>query len=252
MSTDHILVHDEGGVRTVTMNRPDKRNALTAAMYSTMAEALEGADASMEVGAVVIQGSGGFFSGGNDVKDFLTNPPTGPDSAVFRFLRAIVGCGAPIVAAVDGPAVGIGTTMLLHCDFVLVTPHAKLHLPFIDLGLVPEAASSLLLPKVLGHPLAAEMLMLGRPIEPERAAAAGLVNAVVPADRLVAESQALAMALAAKPRNALRQTKALMRADRDAVRAVMDKEGALFAEALRSPEAIAAFQAFLMKSAARG
>lgn len=252
MSSEHILVQDEGGVRTVTMNRPDKRNALTAAMYAAMAEALEDADGDTGVGAVLIQGSGGFFSSGNDVKDFLVNPPTGPDSAVFRFLRAIVGCGAPVVAAVEGPAVGIGTTMLLHCDFVYAAPDARFHLPFIDLGLVPEAASSLLLPRLIGHIGASRMLMLGEPIEATEAHRMGLVSGLAAAGAVQERAREIANALAAKPRNALRQTKALMRADRDVTRAVMDREGALFGDLLRSPEAIAAFQAFLMKSAAKG
>jgi enoyl-CoA hydratase/carnithine racemase len=249
--SEHVQIGDQDGVRTITMNRLAKRNALTAAMYSTMAEALEQADSDTSVGAVLFLGGPGCFTSGNDVKDFLVNPPTGPESAVFRFLRALLACGAPLVAAVDGPAVGVGTTMLLHCDLVYATPAARLHLPFIDLGLVPEAGSSLLLPQTLGHRQAAEMLMLGTPIDGVRAAAIGLINAVVPADELSTVAAAAAAALAAKPRTALRHTKALMRANRPEVAAAMDRESTLFGELLRSPEAIAAFQAFLMKSVSR-
>ena len=244
--TDHILVTDsEDGVRTITMNRPDKRNALTVAMYDAMATAV--ATAGDNAGAVLIQGSGGFFTGGNDIMDFVANPPTGDDSAVFRFLYAILDCPVPVVASVQGPAVGIGTTMLLHCDVIHASPDARFSLPFIDLGLVPEAASSVLLPRLIGHVRAARMLMLGEALSAQEALEAGLITAIAPQEEVDAAARAAAATLAAKPRGAMSTTKSLMKPDRAELLAVMKKEGALFAQALRSPEAIAAFQSFLMK-----
>ncbi|MFC7334553.1 enoyl-CoA hydratase-related protein [Rhodocista pekingensis] len=252
-TTGHVLVEDADGIRSITLNRPDKRNALTVEIYETLAAALADADRADGVRVVLIAGAGGAFTGGNDLKDFLNNPPIAEDSAVSRFLQAIATCAVPIVAAVEGPAVGVGTTMLLHCDLVYATPDARLHLPFIDLGLVPEAGSSLLLPKLIGHQRAAQMLMLGEPLSGEQAAAVGLVNAVVPSADLLATARAKAAALAAKPPGALRRTKALMRGhDREAVLATMATEGRIFGELLRSPEAVAAFQAFFMKAAAKG
>jgi len=249
VTTEHVIVEDVDGVRIITMNRPDKRNALTMAMYDAMATALNGADRSAEIGAVLIRANGGLFTGGNDLGDFMNNPPTGADSPVFRFLNALVGCGLPIVAAVEGKAVGVGTTMLLHCDLVYAAPSAQFHLPFVDLGLVPEAGSSLLLPRLLGPARAARMLMLGEAVDAETAAAEGLVTAVIPAEQLDRTARAKASALAAKPRQALRHTKALMRGDLDAVRTAMVREGEIFGKLLRSPEAMAAFQAFFAKKA---
>ncbi|QJE73728.1 enoyl-CoA hydratase [Aerophototrophica crusticola] len=247
MTAEHILVQDQDGVRTVTLNRPDKRNALTVAMYEAMAKAVSTAEDD-GVGALLFQGSGGFFTGGNDIMDFVANPPTGDDSAVFRFLFAIATTKVPLVVAVEGQAVGVGTTMLLHCDFVYATRDARFHVPFIDLGLVPEAASSILMPRVLGTRRAARMLLLGEPLGAEEAFEAGLVTALA-ADAGSLRDTALgtARALAAKPRNALRQSKALMKADEAEILATMRKEGAVFAQCLRSPEAMAAFQAFLAK-----
>lgn len=244
--TDHILVEDADGVRTITMNRPDKRNALTIAMYDKMATAL------VEAGqgaarAVLFRGAGEAFTGGNDIMDFVANPPTSDESAVFRFLYALVESPIPLVAAVQGQAVGIGTTMLLHCDLVYAAPDARLHVPFVDLGLVPEAASSILLPRLIGHTRAARMLMLGEAMEAAEAAEAGLVTAIVPADRLAETAGAKAAALAAKPHNALRTAKALMKPNKAEVLETMKNEGKLFAQALRSPEAMAAFQAFLSR-----
>jgi len=245
--TTDVLVSDAGGVRSIAMNRPDKRNALTAAMYQTMADALLSADEDAAIGAVLISGRGGHFTGGNDLGDFMNNPPLTEDNAVFRFLHAILGFGKPVVAAVEGNAVGIGTTMLLHCDLIYAAPTARFAMPFVDLGLVPEAASSLLVPRLLGHPRAAEMLMLGAPMSAEEAARTGLINAVVPAEQLDAHAAKVAAALAAKPRTAMRHTKALLRGDRGHTREVMSREGRLFAEMLVSPEAKAAFAAFFAK-----
>lgn len=244
--TDHVLVEDADGVRRITLNRADKRNALTAAMYATMADALAGAsDAGIR--AILIQGSGGFFTGGNDIGDFLANPPTGDDAPVFRFLFNLAACPLPLVAAVEGMAVGVGTTMLLHCDLVYATPDAKFHVPFVDLGLVPEAASSILMPRTMGHAQAARMLMLGEALGADEALATGILSGIVPAAELVATAGAKASALAAKPANAMRHTKALMRPHQAEIKATMQREGEIFGRCLRSPEAMAAFQAFMMK-----
>ncbi|WP_119678868.1 enoyl-CoA hydratase-related protein [Indioceanicola profundi] len=244
--TDYILVEDANGVRTITMNRPEKRNALTVAMYDRMAEALTEAGEGA-ARAVLFRGAGGFFTGGNDIMDFVANPPTGDDSAVFRFLFALVEAPIPLVAEVEGLAVGIGTTMLLHCDLVYAAPDARFHLPFVDLGLVPEAASSILLPRRIGHARAARMLLLGEPLEAAEAAEAGLVTGIVPAEELGEAALAKATALAAKPANALRTAKSLMKPNKAEILETMRHEGELFGKALRSPEAMAAFQAFLGK-----
>lgn len=245
--TDHVLVRDEAGVRHIVLNRPDKRNALTAAMYATMAQALTGAAAGDGVRAVLFSANGGFFTGGNDIGDFLANPPADETAPVFQFLHALATSPLPLVAAVEGQAVGIGTTMLLHCDLVYAAANARLHVPFIDLGLVPEAASSLLMPRTMGHAMAARMLMLGEPLGAEEAKQAGILSGIVAEGELAATAKAKAEALAAKPAMAMRHTKALMRPNQGEVLALMKKEAGIFAACLRSPEAMAAFQAFMMK-----
>jgi enoyl-CoA hydratase/carnithine racemase len=231
-------------IRTLVINRPDKKNAITAAMYASLAADLTAARQDDTVGAVVITGAGAAFTAGNDLRDFLENPPTGLDSPVFQFLHALVEFDKPLVAAVRGVAVGIGTTMLLHCDLVYVAPSARFHMPFVDLGLVPEAASTLLLPRLVGHRRAAQWLLLAEPFDAAAAVEAGLANAIVPDDAVLAHAEAQAEALAAKPRSAVRQTKRLMHADREEVLAAMHREAERFHAALRSNEARAAFQAF--------
>jgi len=244
--SEHVLVNDADGVRTITLNRADKRNALTAAMYAAMAEALKSApDAGIR--AILFHGAGGFFTGGNDIGDFLANPPANDDAPVFQFLFALATTPLPLVAAVEGMAVGVGTTMLLHCDLVYASPDARLHVPFVDLGLVPEAASSILMPRTMGHAQAARMLMLGEPLGAEEALATGILSGIVPAADLAATALSKAKALAAKPVGAMRHTKALMRPNQAEVLATMKKEGQIFGTCLRSPEAMAAFQAFMMK-----
>lgn len=244
--SDHVLVSDADAIRIITLNRADKRNALTSAMYATMADAVQTApDAGIRV--ILFDSAGGFFTGGNDIGDFLANPPSGPEAPVFRFLGQLATTPLALVAAVEGMAVGIGTTMLLHCDLVYAAPDARLHVPFVDLGLVPEAASSLLMPRTMGHAQAARMLMLGEPIGAEEALAAGILSGIVPAADLAAHVRAKAAALAAKPAGALRQTKALMRPDQALILETMRKEAGIFGACLRSPEAIAAFQAFMTR-----
>jgi enoyl-CoA hydratase/carnithine racemase len=232
-------------IRTLLINRPDKKNSITAAMYLSLAADLEAARQDDDVGAVVIAGEGAVFTAGNDLKDFLENPPTGESSPVFRFLFALAEFDKPLVAAVRGPAIGIGTTLLLHCDLVYVAPSARFQMPFIDLGLVPEAASTLLLPRLVGPRRAAQWLLLAEPFDAATAVNVGLANEIVPDDRVLAHAQAIAERLAAKPRSAMRQTKHLLRHDMADVLAAIRREAELFREAVRSDEAAAAFRNFL-------
>jgi enoyl-CoA hydratase/carnithine racemase len=248
--TNDIRVSVEGPVQVLRMARASKKNALTEAMYGALAGALEAGDADGAIAAHVIAGSGGVFTAGNDIGDFLaTATGTGAmGEEVLRFIRRLPQVAKPIVAAVDGPAVGVGTTMLFHCDLVYATPEARFSTPFVDLGLVPEAASSLTMPARLGYARAFEMLALGANVDAERMRAAGLINAIVPARDLDRVAMEAATALAAKPRGALAVTRRLLRGDPADILARMDLEAAAFRERLASPEARAAFQAFLSRS----
>jgi enoyl-CoA hydratase/carnithine racemase len=248
MSPPPVLC-DPGTVTTLRFNRPEKRNALTVAAYEALAEALDRARDDEAVRVVLFAGAGGAFTAGNDILDFAERPPSGEGSPVFRFLEALVEFPKPVVAAVDGPAVGVGTTMLAHCDLVVASSRARFRLPFVDLGLVPEAASTVLLPLTVGRARAARWLLLGEAIDAGAALEAGLVSEVVEPEGLEARARALCEALAGKPPEALRQTKHLLRAGwRDAVRAALAREGAAFVERLRSPEAARAFAAFLTRA----
>jgi len=243
-----ILVHTEAGVMTLTLNRVDKKNSITAAMYSTLADALDQAKADAAVRVVLLQGDATVFSAGNDIGDFLHKPPAGHDSPVFRFLHGIAAFPKPIVAAVCGPAVGIGTTMLLHCDLVYAGDNAAFALPFVNLGLCPEAASSLLVPQMFGYHRAAEALLLGEPFMAEAALEVGLVNRVVPPTEANAIAQAQARKLAAKPISSLIETKRLMKKGQAALVAQqMTEEGAVFGRMLGEPAAREAFTAFMEK-----
>lgn len=241
-----ILVHTEAGVSTLTFNRPDKKNSITAAMYAALAHALQAARDDAAVRCVVIQGNETVFSAGNDIADFLDNPPATADSPVFHFLRGIAQFPKPLVAAVCGPAVGVGTTMLFHCDLVYAGDNAAFSMPFVNLGLCPEAASSLLAPQMLGHHRAAEALLLGEPFMAEAALEVGLVNRVLPPTEAIGYAQAVARKLAAKPSSALIETKRLMKKNQtEQVLAVMAEEGASFGRMLREPAAREAFGAFM-------
>lgn len=247
--TDAVCTHVTDGVATVTLNRPAKKNALTTAMYAALADALDAAGADADVRTVVIQGNENVFCAGNDVGDFLDRPQAGPEAPGFRFLRAIAGFPKPLVAAVCGPAVGVGATMLLHCDLVYAGESATLLFPFVDLGLVPEAGSSLLLPQVVGHQRAAAALLLGEPIPAAAALGAGLVNRVLPDAEVLGFARAQAARLAAKPVSALVETKRLLRSGTQA--AVLDRiedEGAVFTRLLGEPAAQAALSSFLTRS----
>ena len=247
-----ILVHAETGVLTLTFNRIDKKNSITRAMYAALADGLEQAAQDPLVRVVLLQGDATVFSAGNDIADFQAAPnqPAEPreQQPVWRFLHAIATFPKPLVAAVCGPAVGVGTTLLLHCDLVYAGDNAAFALPFVNLGLVPEAASSLLLPKLLGYQRAAEALLLGEPFMAEAALEVGLVNRVVPPTECNAVAQQQARKLAAKPLAALIETKRLMKgAQQDAVLARMQVEGELFTRMLRGPAAREAMAAFMEK-----
>ncbi len=243
-----ILIHPEAGITTITFNRLDKKNSLTAAMYATLADTLEAAATDAATRVVVFQGHETIFSAGNDIADFLNTPPTAADAPVFRFLRALSTFPKPLVAAVCGPAVGIGTTLLFHCDLVYAGDNAAFSLPFVNLGLCPEAASSLLATQMLGHHRAAEALMLGEPFMAEAALEVGLVNRVVPPTEVNSLAQTVARKLAAKPMASLVETKRLMKKPQAAlVQAQMAEEGASFGRMLREPAAREAFGAFMEK-----
>lgn len=247
--SEHVVVEREPGLLTLRLNRLDKKNALTRAMYSAMAEVLQQADQDPSVRAVVITGSEGCFTSGNDVADFIQAPPSGLGSEVFQFMLALFEFGKPVVAAVSGPAVGIGTTLLLHCDLVYVSRDATLKMPFVNLGLCPEFGSSLILPRLLGHARAAELLLLGESFTGEQAAAWGIANqALDDGATTLARAREMALRFQQLAPSAVADSKRLMRApEREQLRQVIEEEGALFGQRLRSPEAIEALTAFMQR-----
>jgi enoyl-CoA hydratase/carnithine racemase len=247
MTTD-ILTHIEGGVMTITLNRLDRKNSINLAMYGAMADALAAADADASIRVAVMQGHETVFSAGNDIADFLNRPPASMDSPAFRFLRGIAIFSKPLVAAVCGPAVGIGTTMLFHCDLVYAGDNAAFSMPFVNLGVCPEAASSLLVPQMLGYHRAAEALLLGEPFMAEAALEVGLVNRIVPPTEANGVAQAVARKLAAKPIGSLVETKRLMKqGQQQLVLQQMADEGLSFSRMLGEPAAREAFGAFMDK-----
>ena len=247
-TTKDILVHTEAGVTTITFNRVDKKNSITTTMYAAMADALAAAEQDASVRVVVFQGDVAIFSAGNDIGDFLQQPPATQDSPVFRFLHSLAAFPKPVIASVCGPAVGIGTTMLFHCDLVYAGDNAAFSMPFVNLGLCPEAASSLLVPQMLGYHRAAEALLLGEPFMAEAALEVGLVNRVVPPTECNAIAQAQARKLAAKPLASLLATKRLMKQGLvEPVLQRLGEEGAIFARMLTEPAAREAFTAFMQK-----
>jgi len=247
--TDAILLHRERGLLTLQLNRPDKRNALTRAMYTQLAEALEQADADSAISAVLIQGSSECFTAGNDIGDFLEQPPSDLDSPAFHFMKSLLNCRKPVIAAVAGVAVGIGTTLLLHCDLVYISRDARLRMPFVNLGLCPEFGSSLILPRLLGHAKAAELLLLGEGFTGEQAAAWGIATeALGSGEAALAKAREMAERFEILAPGAVQVTKQLMKSvDRDQLRQVIEEEGALFVQRLNSPEAIAALSGFIAK-----
>lgn len=247
--SEFIQTTADRGVQIIRIARPDKKNALNIAMYRAMCDALEASDNDSEVQVRVILGQPGIFTAGNDIADFLAAGQSGPQglAPVIQFLRALVFSQKPVIAGVDGMAVGVGATLLMHCDLAYASPEAVLMTPFTDLGLVPEAASSLIAPRLMGYPRAFAMLVAGEPLTAEAARAAGLVNAVVPSGQLEAHVLGVAAKLAAKPREALALSRRLLRGDPAEIWARVEEEARLFAERLVTDEARQAFQAFIQK-----
>lgn len=248
MSEQHILVSRDGAVVEIRFNRPEKKNAITNTMYGAMADAVAQAQRDDGVRVVLFTAAGDFFSAGNDIKDFAAQASgafEGPRH-VGRFLEEVINAEKPIVAAVQGHAVGVGTTMLFQCDLVYVAENARLTVPFIDLGVVPENASSLTMVDRLGHTRAFALFGLGEPLLGKDAAAWGLANAALPSGEVEPRARDAAQRLAQKPPESMKLTKRLMR-DREALLARMREEGEIFAQRLRSPEAIAAFATFLQR-----
>lgn len=246
--SEHIVVTEAHGILEVRMHRPERRNALTHEMYTALDAALQRAAESPSVRVVLLAGTDDCFTAGNDMKDFLNNPPQGPDSPVMRFLSRLVAFEKPVVAAVVGPAVGVGTTLLLHCDLVYVGRSARLQMPFVNLGLCPEAGSSLLVPALMGHQRAAELLLLGDPVSGEQAVTLGLANEIYEDGECLQQARVQAERLAAQPAAAVRLTKKLMRsAGAGRLHDHMREEGAQFDKRLGSPEAREAMTAFMEK-----
>ena len=243
--TDLVRADREGGVLTLTLMRPEKKNALTNAMYGALADGLEQAEQDASIRVVLFQGDGDSFTAGNDLSDFraASNGPSGEERQSSRFVRRLAVATKPLVAAVQGNAVGVGTTMLLHCDLVYLADTAKLATPFVNLALVPEAASSYLLPLRVGYVRAYQMFALGEPIDAHTACSWGLANAVVRPDELRAKARAAADVLATRPVGSLMHTKKLMR-DADGMSRQLDRELTIFSERLLSDEAKEAFAAF--------
>jgi enoyl-CoA hydratase/carnithine racemase len=243
-----IQTHIGEGVLTVTIARPEKKNALTLAMYRAMSDAIQQARTDDTVWALLITGQADVFTSGNDLQDFLEQTPEGDESPVFRFMRAMLDCEKPIIAAVTGPAIGIGTTMLLHCDLVYVADDARLGMPFVNLGLVPEFGSSLLLPRLMGYAQAAEKLLLGGVFSGTEAARLGLANAALPASEVLDHARGAARRFSTLRSPAVQASKRLLRAPlRDEIDAAIKAETMEFTERLRSPQTRAALQAFLEK-----
>jgi enoyl-CoA hydratase/carnithine racemase len=230
----NVKTEVKNNILNLQISRPDKKNALTQDMYNALADAILKADADKSIAAIYITGSGDSFCAGNDLNDFLKHGTNIGKSPAYRFLKALAATDVPIVAAVNGTAVGIGVTMLLHCDFVYVAQNAKLSMPFVNLGLVPEAGSSLILPQLAGQRRAAEMLMLGEEFDADMAVNAGIANAAVPAADLQKRALETAGKLAGKAPGVLRQTKALMKAEFESVSARMDREGVILESCLQS------------------
>lgn len=247
--TEHVIVRDADHIRTIRMNRPDKKNALTEPMYGALADAIESAASAPNVRCLLILGTAGTFSAGNDLQEFMHAATSGPGvaSSTVRFLHALARCQRPLVAAVQGIAVGVGTTMLLHCDFVVAGTNAKFSTPFVGLGLVPEAASSLIAPRLMGHRHAFSLLVMGRPLDAAAAQACGLVNSVVAPEDVETHAMAAAREIAALPAEAVAVSRRLLRGSQDEIVARIDEEVELFRQRLHSTEARAAFEAFLSR-----
>ena len=246
-----ILTSIASGILTIQFNRPERKNAITGAMYQTMADALTAAEGDAAVRAILIAGHAEIFTAGNDLEDFMKNAPSSgavEDRSVYQFMMALSGASKPVVAAVSGNAVGIGTTLLMHCDLVYAADNAKFSMPFVQLGLCPEFGSSLLLTQIAGYPRAAEKLMLGESFPAQEALEMGLVSKVLPLYELIPFAQAQAAKLVALPAASIRATKRLMKQSRmEPIKAAIADENQLFSAMLGAPEAKEAFTAFFEK-----
>ena len=246
---DLVTVTDDGPVRTVRMNRPEKKNALTLAMYDAISAAIDGARRDSALRCLLIAGCPGDFCAGNDIGDFVKASVEGGTlgAPIIRFLEVLAHCDKPLVAAVQGNAVGIGTTMLLHCDYVVASTEARFSTPFVRLGVLPEAASTLIAPRLMGHARAFSLLVMGRPMNAEDAKSAGLINLVVAPDAVDAEAIKAAREIAALPPHGVLAARKLLRGSRDDVLKRMHEENSLFQARLRTEEARGAFEAFLSR-----
>jgi enoyl-CoA hydratase/carnithine racemase len=245
--TEHVLVTRTGGVLEISLDRPEKKNALTRVMYDALAAAFEQVDADPSLRVALLTGTGDTFTSGNDITDFQSRADSGGRSSASRFLPTISSMQKPLIAAVNGAAVGVGTTMLAHCDLIVAARSARFVMPFTGLGLVPEAASSLLFPRLLGNQRASALLLLGEPLDAETAFHWGFVNRVVDDAVLMETARDMARRLAALPPQAVRLTKRLIRHGAPDVAGRIEEELALFHERLASPEAKEAFAAFMEK-----
>jgi enoyl-CoA hydratase/carnithine racemase len=252
--TTHLTVADEDATRVITLRRPEKKNALTREMYRAMSAAIETAQNDPAIRCIVISGGTGVFTAGNDLEDFLkdgtSNTDTPRASDAVTFLYSLAHNTKPIVASVDGIAIGIGTTMLFHCDYVVASSAATFFTPFIHLGLVPEGASSLLMPRAMGHQRAFATLVMGRAMNADDARTAGFVNAVVAPGRTEAEARKVAREICALPAEAVAISRQLLKLPPEDLTRRIDQESHLFGERMRSPEAVAAFKAFFSRKKA--
>jgi enoyl-CoA hydratase/carnithine racemase len=245
--TELIQASKQGACLEIVFNRPDRKNALNNAMYDRLTEALTSADADPAVRCILIRGAPGAFCAGNDLKEFISAPPLTEDAPVFQMLRALSGNQKILVAAVNGMAIGIGVTMLLHCDLVLASREATFQLPFINLGIVPEAGSSLLLPRLIGHQRAMELLVLGEPFNAEQALTHGIVNRLTESDALLPAAHGLVETILAKPPDALRHIKRLVKSNTISVSDRMREENAALAVRIVSAEGKEAIAALIDK-----
>jgi enoyl-CoA hydratase/carnithine racemase len=247
--TEHLQIGRDGPIQTLRFNRPEKKNALTGAMYQGLAKALQEAGSDDTIRASVFFGQPGIFTAGNDLSDFLAaSQGQGWESHALNFLFALAESPKPLIAAADGVAIGIGVTLLMHCDLAFASTRSTFQTPFVNLGAVPEAASSLIAPRLMGHARAFELLVMGAIFSAERAREAGLINHVYAPEEVESAAMAAAASLAEKPQEAVRLSRRLLKGDPAEIKARMKEEVNLFAARLRSPEAVAALQAFLQKS----
>jgi enoyl-CoA hydratase/carnithine racemase len=250
----HLTVTDQDATRFITLQRPEKKNALTQGMYRTMSDAIDAAQEDIAIRCLVINGSGGVFTSGNDLEDFMkagiAQGSMPRETAATQFLHALANNAKPLIAAVDGLAIGIGTTLLFHCDYVLASTNASFSTPFVKLGLVPEGASSLLMPRMIGHHRAFETLVMGRPLNAQAAREAGFVNEVVTPDQLDEATKKVAAEIGVLPAEAVAISRKLLRPPPEEITRRIDQESHLFGERMKSKEAIAAFTQFFARKKA--